>query len=184
MKATFVLVLTAAAAFAQQGFDIKSLDRLGANAKSSTNVTLEGDTLKLAQAFLGKGKDDSAIKDLVNGLRGIYVRSFEFEEAGKYSPADVEPLRAWLAGQKWSRLVDVKDKNETTQVWLQTGGGKTGGLAVIATEPKEVTVVYIDGTLTVDDLAKLGGNLGIPDMTFRNDGKKPAAAAGGGKKEE
>ena len=172
MKTTLIFLFTAITAFAQQGFDIKSLDRLGANAKESTNITLEGDTLKLASSMLANNKDAASLKGMVDKLHGIYVRSFEFEETGKYNQADLEPLKTWLGNQGWTRIVDVKEKKEFTQIWLHTAEGKAGGLAVIAAEPKQVTVVYIDGALSMDDIGKLSGNFGIPDMTFKNDGKK------------
>ncbi len=74
MKRTWILFAAAIPAFAQQSFDFKSLDKLGANATGSTNITLEGDTLKLATSFLG---DD---KSVFRNLTGVYVRSFEFDK--------------------------------------------------------------------------------------------------------
>jgi hypothetical protein len=79
-------------AFAQQDFDFKLLDKLGANATESTNITLDGATLKLASNFLG---DDKDVKSAVKNLKGIYIRSFEFAKAGQYDPADLAPLRAF-----------------------------------------------------------------------------------------
>ena len=184
MKTILIFLLAAFSAFAQKGFDMKSLDRLGANATESTNITLEGDTLKLAGSMLGKESDAASLKNLISGLRGVYVRSFKFDEAGKYSEADLEPLRGWLNNEGWSRIVDVKEKKESTQIWLRSAPGtRSGGFAITSAKPMEVTVVFIDGTLTMDDIGKLGGNLGIPDMTFKNDGKKSQPKAEG-KKEE
>jgi hypothetical protein len=33
--------------------------------------------------------------------------------------------------------------------------------------------VFIEGTLQMSDIAKLSGNLGIPDIDLPKDGKKP-----------
>ncbi len=49
---------------------------------------------------------------------------------------------------------------------------KLGGLAIITAEPKEVTVVFINGTLNMSDIPKLSGNLGIPDLRYEHGGKK------------
>jgi hypothetical protein len=38
------------------------------------------------------------------------------------------------------------------------------GLAVLSAEPKELTVVNIVGPVDLEKLAKLEGNLGIPDL--------------------
>ena len=44
MKTALILFAAAIPAFAQQSFDFKSLDKLGANATESTNITLEGES--------------------------------------------------------------------------------------------------------------------------------------------
>jgi hypothetical protein len=163
---------TCASAFAQQGFDFKLLDKLGANAKESTNITLDGDTLKMASGFL-TAKGDDSIKPIIDNLKGVYVRSYEFEKESQYSATDLAPLRAYLNSSRWSKIVDVKEAKETSEIYLQPlPNNQLGGLAIINSEPKEVTVVYISGVMNMSDVGKLGGNLGIPDMKFLNDGKK------------
>jgi hypothetical protein len=167
MKRTWILLAAAIPAFAQQNFDFKSLDKLGANATGSTNITLEGDTLKLATSFLG---DD---KSVFRNLTGVYVRSFEFDKSGQYKEADLAPLRAYLKTLQWSKIVDTKDANEASEIYLQPlPNNRVGGLAIVSAEPKEVTVVFISGALNMSDIAKLGGNLGIPDIQLNQDGKK------------
>ena len=70
MKKIMVLLAFAMPLMAQEGFDFKTLDKLGANAKNKTNIALDGDMLKLASGFLGAGKEADAIKPLVDNLRG------------------------------------------------------------------------------------------------------------------
>ncbi|HEX4277351.1 MAG TPA: DUF4252 domain-containing protein [Bryobacteraceae bacterium] len=167
-----VLILAAAAvtAFAQQGFDFKVLDKLGANATESTNITLDGNTLKLASAFLG---DDKDVKDVVKNLKGIYIRSFEFAKSGQYKEADLAPLRAYLKSPRWNKIVDVKETDETSEIYLlPLANGQLGGLAIISAEPKELTVVFIEGVLNMDDIGKLSGNMGIPEINLPKDEKK------------
>jgi hypothetical protein len=167
MKTAWILFAAAIPALAQQSFDFKSLDKLGANASGSTNITLEGDTLKLATSFLGG--DSGPFKNLT----GVYVRSFEFAKTGQYNEADLAPLRAYLKTLQWSKIVDTKDADESSQIYLQPlPGNKLGGLAIVSAEPKEVTVVFISGVLNMSDVGKLSGNLGIPDIQLNHDGKK------------
>ena len=174
MKTVLILFAAALPALAQQTFDFKSLDKMGAKATETTNVTLEGDSLKLASNFLGSDNDNESLKSLVNNLTGIYVRSYEFAKTGEYNRADLEPFRAYLKARQWNKIIDIKETNETTEVYLQTlPNNQLGGLAILSAEEKELTIVYIVGVIKMSDLAKLGGNLGIPDMTFLNNGKKP-----------
>ncbi len=151
-----------------QDFDFHTLDKLGAAAHSSTNVTLDGILLKWAvSAFAKNVDDDSGLKSVVANLKGIYVRAYKFDQPGQYNEADLDPLREYLRRQKWQAVVDVKEKNNSTQVFFQTSspdGSKLGGVAVVSTEPAALTIVYINGDLSVDDLQKLSGNMGIPEM--------------------
>ena len=82
---------------------MKTLDKLAAIAKSSTNVTLDADMLKMAAGFLGGGddKDAASMKSLVAGMKGVYVRAYEFDKPGQYAESDVAPLRAYLKQPKW-----------------------------------------------------------------------------------
>jgi len=173
MKKALILFVAALPALAQQGFDFKILDKLGTNAKNSTNIALDGDTLKIASNFLGDGKD--SVRTLVNNLKSVYVRSFEFEKEGQYNESGLAPLRAFLKSPQWNKIVDVKDAAETSEIYLRPlPNNQLGGLAIINAEPKEVTVVYITGVLNMSDIGKLGGNFGIPDMKFMHDDKKSA----------
>ncbi len=163
---TFALFALASAASAQD-FDFKTLDKLGAHAKSSTNVTLNSDVLKLASAFLGSDgdKDGESLKSLVGNLKAVYVREYEFDKPGQYDDAALEPLRAWLKQSKWNAIVDSREDKESTQVYFAPLiNGKLGGVAVVDAEPTELTVIYVDGQLNPADLAKLSGNMGIPDI--------------------
>jgi hypothetical protein len=158
-----------------QMLDLSGLDKLEARAKEVNNVTLDENLIKLAGGFLnGKDKDQQAVKTLVDGLKGVYVRNFEFASKDQYSMADVEPIRQQIRARGWSRIVESKQKNddgtvsEIDEVYLNTGAG--GGLAVICAEPKELSVVYIDGVLKVQDLQKLHA-LGVPNINIEGDGK-------------
>jgi len=166
MKTSWILFAAAIPAFAQQNFDFKQLDKLGANATGSTNITLEGDTLKLATSFLGD--DIGSLKNLT----GVYVRSFEFAKPGQYKETDLASLRAYLKILQWTKIVDVKETDESSEIYLQPlPNNKFGGFAILSVEPKEVTVVFITGAVNLSDLGKLGG-LGIPDMKLEHGGKK------------
>lgn len=177
MKTFLTIIAIALPLAAQEGFDIKTLDKLGTNAKNKTNLTLEGDVLKLAAGVLSS-KSDASAKSLVDSLKGVYIRYFEYDRKGQYNEADLEPLRTFLKNAKWTRVMESREDEESTDIFvLPEAGGKLGGVAIISTEPREVTVVYISGSLRPEDIGKLGGNLGIPDLDSLRDITK-------GKKEE
>jgi hypothetical protein len=160
--------------------DIKlpvNLDKLAERASESVDVTLDESMLQLASKFLSKDDPDEVqVKKLVGKLKGVYVRSFEFEKEGQYSMADVESIRVQLKSPQWTRIVGVKSvKGDNSEVYIHRNGDQIGGLVVIATEPKELTIVHIDGQISPEELSELGGHLGIPEM-----GKSKAKTKGTG----
>jgi hypothetical protein len=156
-----------ASAWAQ---DIKmpaAIDRLEAKAAEHTEVTLDANMLQFAGKFLSdKDADQAKAKRIVAGLKGISVRSFTFDKEGEYSSSDVEALREELKAPGWSRIVGVTEKNgEKTEVYLKTSSGsQIGGMVIISAEPKELTIVSLSGDISVDNLAELGGQFGIPKV--------------------
>jgi len=40
-------------------------------------------------------------------------------------------------------------------------------LVIIAADPKELTIVHIDGPLDLSDLEKIGGDFGVPRVEAR-----------------
>jgi hypothetical protein len=159
-----VLFLLPLAAQTPQPFDFSSLDKLESKAKSRTNITLDSQLLKLGAAFLNSGDPDmAALKSLVNNLNGVYVRGYEFDKPGQYSDLDVEPLRASLRRAAWSRIVDVHENGETSEIWVgqNAAGDKFTGVAIINAETTGLTVVYISGVVGADDIGRLNGHFGI-----------------------
>ena len=118
------------------------LDALAAKASQTVDVNIDESLMQLAAKFLSsKDGDEAKVKELVNGLKGIYVKSFEFETEGQYSEADLEGIRAQLRNSAWNRIVNVSSKKEgSVEVYLMHTGSQISGLAVLAVDAKEITV--------------------------------------------
>jgi uncharacterized protein DUF4252 len=176
MRRIFISVLIAAGAAAQLPAQIRitGLDGLAAKAKESVDITLDSTLLRMAGGFLAshddKDKNGANIKDLLSGLKAITVRSYEFKEEGQYRIEDLEPIRAQLRTPGWSKIISSQSKGEISEIYTRTEQGKVVGFAIIAAEPKELTVVAIEGTIDLKDLSKLGG-LGIPAIPIPDQSK-------------
>ena len=163
-------LLIAGAAVATRAQDsrlqLASLDHLAAKASESVDVNIDERLMRLAsKAFSDKEADEREVKQLVAGIKGIYVRSFEFENDGQYSAADVESIRAQLRGPGWTRVVNVTSKKEgNVEVYLLMNGEQIGGLTVLSNDDRELTVVNIVGPVDLEKLAKLEGQFGVPDL--------------------
>ena len=164
MLLVFASALTARA----QGPRIQTstLDHLAAKANQTVDVNIDERLMQIAaKVFNDQDPDEKQIKKLVNGLKGIYVKSFEFDNEGDYSPADVESIRSQLRGPSWSRLVNVTSKKDgIVEVYLMLNGDQIGGLAVLAFESKELTVVNIVGPVDLQKLSQLEGQFGVPEL--------------------
>ncbi len=171
------IFLAGAIAFAQEIKMPVDLDKLAAKASETTEVTLNGRTLQLAAKFMNDEGDEEA-RNIVKKLKGIYVRSFEFDSPGQYSQADIESLRAQLKSPTWEKVVNVQSKRdgENAEIYFKTDAGEQiAGLVVIAADPKELTIVHIDGPLDPSDLDKIGGDFGVPRLETRPQSKSPKA---------
>ncbi|HEX8776084.1 MAG TPA: DUF4252 domain-containing protein [Pyrinomonadaceae bacterium] len=160
---------TAVTAFAQSArLQLGTLDRLSLVADQTVDVTVDQNVLKLARIFISKSKkpDEQKVAELISEIEGIYVKHFKFEKPGQYSMADVEAIRAQLQSPGWSRMANVRSKRngQNLDVYTMINGNKVGGLAVLATEDTELTVVNIVGPIDLEKLSDLEGSFGIPGL--------------------
>ena len=162
-----LILWTAVAANAQSArLQINTLDYLAGKASETVDVNIDEHLMQLtAKFFSSSDPDEKEIKALVSGLKGIYVRSFEFEHEGEYSSADLESIRVQLHGPGWTKIVNYSSKKEgSVEVYLMTVGDQVSGLAVLAADPKELTIVNIIGPVDLNKLSKLEGQFGVPDL--------------------
>ena len=152
-----------------------SLDHLATKASQTVDVNIDERLIRIAAKVLSeKDEDERDVKKLVEGLKGIYVKSFEFDAAGQYVAADVETIRTQLRAPGWTRLVNVTTRKEgMLEVYLLFNGEQVGGLAVLHTDDKELTVVNIVGPVDLDKLAKLEGQFGVPELGIESQKTKP-----------
>jgi uncharacterized protein DUF4252 len=169
--AIFLLLAPVMSARAQDSrLQMSSLDHLAAKASQTVDVNIDERLMRLAaKVFDDKDEDEREVKKLIAGLKGVYVKSFEFETEGQYAAADIETIRTQLRAPGWTRLVNVTSKKDgMLEVYLLFNGDIVGGMAVLHTDDKELTVVNIVGPVDVDKLAKLEGQLGIPDLGIQS----------------
>ncbi|HUP61668.1 MAG TPA: DUF4252 domain-containing protein [Thermoanaerobaculia bacterium] len=134
------------------------------------DVTLDGALLKLAAKFLRAADEgERAISEMVQGLEGIYVRSYEFAKEGEYDRTLIDRVKSQL-GPTWKPLVTVRSKTkENVNIYADLRGEKIVGLVIVAAEPREFTVVNIVGPIDIEKLAELEGEFGIPRISKEKD---------------
>lgn len=177
--ALILALITATGAGAQDFKMPVNLDRLASKASETTEVTLNGRMLQLAAKFMNDEGDEEA-REMVKKLKGIYVRSFQFDSAGAYSDADIEAVRSQLKSPLWEKIVNVHSKRDGENAEIYFKGDnpdQIDGLVIIAADPKELTIVHIDGPLDPSEIEKIGGNLGVPKVEVHPRSKQAKAGA-------
>jgi hypothetical protein len=181
MKSIVVLLLLALlpseyALAADARLVLPDLRLLEAKATEVVSVSLDTPLLGLAAGFLDARKpDEAAVKELVAGLKGVYVRSFTFDADFDYAKADIDAVRRQLTAPGWQRLVEVRSLKAGTHcdVYISMDGNRANGLAIIATEPRELTIVNIVGSVDLEKLHRLEGRFGVPDMRLEDKSQAP-----------
>jgi len=145
------------------------LDSLANKASETVDVKLDEHLMQMtAKFFVSKDPDDAEIRELIKGVKGIYVKSFTFEKEGEYSPAEIDSVMSQLRGGAWSKIIGVTSKKDgdNVEVYLNTAGDQINGLAVLSIEPKEFTVVNIVGPINLEKLVQLEGQFGVPYLNL------------------
>jgi Domain of unknown function (DUF4252) len=145
---------------------IDHLDKLFPKAVETVDVRIDGSLLLMASKFLrGDKADEAAVKEIVQALKGVYVKGVEFDKEGEYSDADVESVRQQLSAPGWERIVGVRSKRdgENVEVFLMINNDAViEGIGVLISDPKQVMVVNVVGPLDPEKINNLRGQFGIP----------------------
>ena len=166
-----VLLLTTVASVRAQSAKLQmdQLDSLASKASETIDVKLDEHLMQMtAKFFVSKDPDDAEIRELIKGVKGIYVKSFTFEKEGEYSPAEIDSVISQVRGGAWSKIIGVTSKKDgdNVEVYLNTVGDQINGLAVLSIEPKEFTVVNIVGPINLEKLVQLEGQFGVPYLNL------------------
>jgi hypothetical protein len=154
---------------------------LAQKATESVSITLDPALLAMAGRFLdGNDPEDAATKEILKGLQGIYVKSYTFDEDSAYRQADIDAVRNQLSTPGWNRLVETRSRktHANVDIYLMVDRNQAIGLALIASEPRQFTIVNIVGAIDLEKLRKLEGRFGVPKLDI----DLPKAQTSGAKK--
>mgnify|MGYP000861796646 CR=1 FL=1 len=166
----FVLLLCASIVGHAQDparLQMEHLDRLFPKAVETIDVTVDSSLLRLASKFLQNNQaDQAAVKEILEMVKGVYVKGVEFENTGEFTDQDVAALRQQLQAPGWSRIVGVRSKREgeNVEVFMMHNGDIIQGIGVLINDPKKLMVVNVVGPLDPEKISQLVGRFGIPNI--------------------
>ncbi len=122
------------------------LDKLAARASEKQEVTIGPETARgrSGPALVAPGPKAEAAKQVISELKGIYVRSYEFDDDKAYSMDDInthsQAVDRRRAGSKLCRTSKraKADDWELQEVYFFQQGGKINGIFLINAEPGEL----------------------------------------------
>lgn len=183
LSATMLLFLAAAIPAGAQDAHLRfeKLNQLESKARDVVEVNIDGKLLDLAKRVMTKVKDPEAKKvgEAISGLRGIYVRVYNFEKENEYDMADIDEIRTQLRSPGWERLANVRSKrnNQKVDIFTMFTGDTMSGVAVVVSESKSVALINVIGAIDIDLLVEMSGKMNIPRINIERDpassGAKP-----------
>ena len=150
MFMVFMMSMAVAATAKAQQLDLRILDKIATKATSSTEIGMDEATLK---ATSGQLKDKKTEKT-VEGLKGFFLRSYEFKKGG-FKVEDIQPILDQLKAPDWKRFLRSKEDQELVEIWWHMTNGVADGMLLVAAENDELTVINAMGISKPEDLAKL-----------------------------
>ncbi|HSK73147.1 MAG TPA: DUF4252 domain-containing protein [Pyrinomonadaceae bacterium] len=172
-----LFLLTAITANGQDPrLQFERLNGLEARARDVVEVNIDGKLLDLAKRVLVKVNDPDSKKvgQAISGLKGIYVRVYNFENENEYNVADVEAIRSQLSAPGWEKLANARSKknNQKIDIYTMFTGDVMSGVAVVISESKSVALVNVIGPIDIDLLVELSGKMNIPKIEIEKDKDK------------
>jgi hypothetical protein len=163
----FPLLSTAAEPTAQ--LDLPSFSHLQSKATEVVDVTLGTWPLALASKLMEADDPESVeMKKVISGIKSIAIRSYEFDSDFVYSKEDVDAVRSQLTSSVWTRLAQVRKRNQVQEVdvYAALDDDRITGFAIIASEPRKFTILNIVGTIDLDQIAKLERHIDLPHIAL------------------
>src|SRR4051812_17925770 len=130
LAACATLLMPPAAFPAEPELKLPDFSHLRQNAVDYTDVTLDGFLLRVARKFAADDQNDEALS-ILNDIKSVRVRAFEFDSDQAYSGADLDAVRKQLDAPGWSAIVrqHSREQNSNVDVYMNMEGDRILGLA-------------------------------------------------------
>ena len=176
------LALPALASAADPGrLQLPDFSTLAKKATQSVDISLDPALLRMASGVINSDENGNgaAVNGLIHGLKGIYVRSYTFDKPGEYSKAEVKAVQAQLLAPGWQPIISTHDlkQGSNVDIYVLRNGDRTDGIAIIAAEPRQLTIVNIVGSVDLNKLAQLQGQFGVPKVGLTMNSATPNGSA-------
>ncbi|RZL91593.1 MAG: DUF4252 domain-containing protein [Variovorax sp.] len=147
--------------------DLPDFSRLAAKATQTVDINLDGDMLKTAGQFMGGASGQQAdVNAALEGLKGVYVRVFTFDDTDRSLLSELDVVRRQLQAPSWKKAISMQQSVQHVDLFMHEDNGRPedGGLAILITQPNQLVIVNLVGKVDLEKLRQLQGKLGVPSM--------------------
>jgi Domain of unknown function (DUF4252) len=83
-----------------------------------------------------------------------------------YPTEAIDGIRQQLSGPGWSKMVQVhkRKEREDVDIYLMLDQQRASGFALIASDPRQLTIINIVGSIDMNDLPVLERHFHIPAL--------------------
>ncbi|HVI10499.1 MAG TPA: DUF4252 domain-containing protein [Candidatus Binatia bacterium] len=162
--ALFAVLATVCVAQEQDAWVPQGIDTLRQSSSSHTGFSLDHSMLVLAAKL---DPDNEDLQRVIAGVSGVSVRNYRFQGAAAYDPESLKSVNDEYRTAGWKRVLDrhgKADAPEIKDVWVRMENKAIANVAVMVARPTEVTFVSVAGSISPEDVVKLGGHFGIPKI--------------------
>jgi Domain of unknown function (DUF4252) len=152
------LALPALASAQNAQLTLPSFESLRQRASESVDLTLGALPLHLAAWFMDDHDPDSAeVKNTLKAVKSLQIRSYKFDSDVAYPHAEIDAVRSQLSRPGWTRLVQVHKRGdeENVDIYVALEDHTIKGIAILACEPHEFTILNVVGSVDLDSVARL-----------------------------
>ena len=131
-----------------------------------TEVLVEKNLLRMVAK--ATRNSDTALYDLLNGLKLVKVNSFNTGEKNKSEILrKLDDVNKKLSSKDWNRIVHVRSGDEYTNVFIRSSDSDDNIYGLVVTtyqEDGELSLVNIVGKIDLESIGRLGGKFDIPSL--------------------
>jgi hypothetical protein len=157
-RIAIALVLVAFAAVAEARnprVKLPSFEHLEAKAVESVDFTFGRVPLRIASWFVGDEDAEAAqLKEMLSSIKSLSVCHYRFDSDFAYPVEEIDAVRSQLEDKGWAPLLQVRDrkKDEDVDIFISLDDDTITGLAIVASDPREFTIVNIVGRIDPDQV--------------------------------
>lgn len=163
--AVALLCLSACAHARSLELALPDLDRFKSYASQTVDIDVGPFKLAIAGWFLsGNDPDTATARELLKACKSVHVRSYQFDGRSEYPEGEIDTLRTQLSSGGWSQLAKVRNRksDDNVDVYVALDNEKITGVVVIASHPRELTIVNVTGSIDPSLVDRLRTEFGPP----------------------